>query len=221
MTLNYYPFQAIYNQFFVFLFIDVLRNAASTLSKIILILSIFVYVRSALSDFEDLYRDFKSVTFSSCQEVTSSCKEDNGNKDLEVILKTPPYEPLYIETTDGEASIPRRVFYDITKAFIPYKKEVFATLTRLALTFAVIAIIFSLIQKFKIFDEFSDIGDTFLTMGTVMLPTLLGVSKSAPHQGLRDQRRDAKIKTWLNKITTTHKVDVDLTKPTPRIVSTS
>ncbi len=179
-----------------------------------------MYVRSALSDFQDLYRDLKSVTFSSCQEVASSSKEESGMEDIEVILTTAPYEPLYLKTTDGEVSIPRRVFYDIAKAFLPYKTEVFATLTRLALTFAIIAIIFALIQKFKIFDEFSDIGDTFLTMGTVMLPTLLGVSKSASHQGLRDQRRDARILTWLNKITTTHNVNVDLTKPTPRVVCT-
>ena len=72
----------------------------------------------------------------------------------------------------------------------------------------------------QVFEEFTDVGETFLTIATVMLPSMLGMDKSSSHQELTEQRRDAQILMWLNKITTTRKVDVNLNKPTKRVVST-
>ncbi len=73
----------------------------------------------------------------------------------------PPHEPLYIRTADGEASIPRRVFYDVTKAYMPYRSMVVATFVRLVLIFAIITVVFLLIIKFQVFDEFSKVSDEF------------------------------------------------------------
>ncbi len=58
-----------------------------------------------------------------------------------------------------------------------------------------------------------------LLIGTVMLPSMLGMNKSSSHLGLTEERRNSQIMTWLNKITTTSKVLVDLKKPTKRVVS--
>ena len=74
-----------------------------------------------------------------------------------IVLINPPYEPLYIQTNDGEASIPRRVFYDICKAYQPYKTMVISTFVRLLTTFAVVTVIFLLIIQFQVFDEFSEV----------------------------------------------------------------
>ncbi len=202
----------------MFLFIDVLQNAAETLSQLILILSIVLYIRSALVGFEDGYRDLKSVTFTCCKEVSKNEETDNGKI---LILNTAPYEPLYIKTTNGEVSIPRRVFYDVANAFMPYRAQVIATLIRLAATFVMIIVMFALIKKFNIFDQFTNIGDTFLTIGTVMLPALLGVSKSSYHQSLKNQRREEQIMSWLNKITVIREVNINLDKPISRLISVS
>ena len=206
----------IMGQFVVFVFIDILRNAATTLSKVILILAIFVYLRSAFQDFEDGYRELKSVTFALCLERVTEVEDEDST----VVVKLKPYEPLYVKTRDGEVSIPRRIFYDICKVYKPYGKEVAATFTSLFISFAMVIMIFALIIKFKIFEEFSEVGETMLTIGTATLPSVLGMMKSSRHQSLSDQRRESHIRTWLEKITTTRKVNLNLNKPTRRMVST-
>ena len=206
----------ILGQFFVFVSIDILRNATSTLSKTIIVLSIFLYVRNAFQDFEDGYRELKSVTFALCIERA----ESNEDEDTSVVVKQMPYEPLYVRTQDGESSIPRRVFYQVCQAYRPYCREVMATFTRLFFTFALITVIFVLIMKFNIFNEFSEMGEPMLTVATVYLPSVLGLSKSPHHQDLSHQRRELHLRIWLEKITTTRRVNVNLTKPTKRVIST-
>lgn len=194
----------IVGQALVFIFIDILRNASTTLSKIILILAIVMYLREAFQSFEDAYRDLKSVAINLCMEVAGSYELETD--DTMVVLTTKPYEPLYLKAPDGEVSIPRRVFYEICQVYRPYTKEVGTTFLRLFLSFTLIVLLFMLIIKFQIFEEFSEVGETMLTLGTVTLPSLLGALKSSSHQALSDQRRDSYVRTWLESITTTRKV---------------
>ncbi len=215
LNLMIWHFLEIAGQFVVFLFIDILRNATETLSKIILLLAICMYIRNAFQDFEDGYRDLKAVTFSLCVDIAGAAEEGST-----VVMKHKPYEPLYVRTTDGEASIPRRVFYEICRVYRPYRKEVTTTFTRLFLSFALMIVIFVLIVRFQIFEEFSEVGETLLTVATVTLPSVLGMMKSSSHKSLSDQRRDSYLRTWLENVTTTRKVNVDLEKPTKRVVST-
>ena len=206
----------IFGQFLVFIFIDILRNATTTLSKIILILAIVVYLRGAFQDFEDGFRELKSVTFALCIERAESAEDE----DTKVVVKMKPHEPLFVKTKDGESSIPRRIFYDVCKVYRPYAKEVLATFTRLFISFTLMIVIFALIVKFQIFEEFSEVGETMLTVATVTLPSVLGMMKSTPHKDLSDQRREYHLRTWLDTITTTRKVNMNLNKPTKRVVST-
>ena len=203
-------------QFVVFIFIDILRNATTTLDKIIVILAIFVYLRGAFQDFEDGYRELKSATFALCIERAKSAEDE----DTKVVVKMKPHEPLFVKTKDGECSIPRRIFYDICKVYRPYAKEVLATFTRLFLSFTLMIVIFALIVKFQIFEEFSEVGDTMLTLATVTLPFLLGMTRSTAYQGLSNQRREHRLRAWLDAITTTRKVNMNLNKPTRMVVST-
>ena len=99
-------------------------------------------------------------------------------------------------------------------------RRVTATFTRLFISFALMIIIFALIIKFQIFEEFSEVGETMLTIATATLPSVLGMLKSETHQELSDQRRESHLRTWLEKITTTRKVNLNLNKPTKRVVST-
>ena len=55
-------------------------------------------------------------------------------------------------------SIPRRVFYDICKAYLPYKDHVIATFSRLFVSFLVIILLFSMIVHFQVMNEFSEVG---------------------------------------------------------------
>ena len=199
-------------QFVVFLFIDIVRNAATTLSKMILFLAVFIYVRRAFQDFEDGYRELKSVTFALCSEKVEAVVDEDTN----IVVKLKPFEPLYVKTKDGEASIPRRIFYEVCKVYRPYAKEVTATIISLFITFSLIIIIFALMIRFRIFEQFSQVGETMLTLGTAILPAVLGTLRSSTHQSLSNQRRELHLRTWLDKITTTRKVNLNLNRPTKR-----
>ena len=88
----------IYLQFFVFLAIDILRNASTTLPVAIIILSMVVYLKMAFRDFEDEYRRLKEVVFDLCKSYSEEVLEDH-EKESEIVLIGPPHEPLYIKTT--------------------------------------------------------------------------------------------------------------------------
>ena len=187
----------------VFLCIDGLRNVMTTMPKIIFILALVVYPLSALAHFENGYRQLKSVTFDLCIERVKASTEDGINS--EVVIKQRPCEPLYIVNDDGECSIPRRIFYDICKTYRPYHLEVIATVVKLFILLVVILIMYALIVKFQIFEEFTGEWETMLTICTLALPAMLGMMRSSSLQKLSDQRRKSNLRAWLEKITTIRK----------------
>ena len=87
----------IYLQFVVFLAIDMLRNASTTLPIVIIILAMVIYLKMAFRDFEDKYRGLKEVVFELCKSYSKEVLEDL-DKESEIVLIDPPYEPLYIKT---------------------------------------------------------------------------------------------------------------------------
>ena len=87
----------IYLQFVVFLAIDTLRNASTTLPIVIIILAMVIYLKMAFRDFEDKYRGLKEVVFDLCKSYSNEILEDL-DKESKIVLIDPPYEPLYIKT---------------------------------------------------------------------------------------------------------------------------
>ena len=87
----------VYLQFFVFLTIDILRNASMTLPTVIIILAMTVYLKMAFRKFEDEYRRLKEVVFDLCKSYSEGILEDQETES-EIVLIGPPYEPLYIKT---------------------------------------------------------------------------------------------------------------------------
>ena len=197
-------FLVIFGQFIVFVFIDVLRNASTTLPIIVLVLGIFMYVHKACQEFEDGYRELKSLIFPLCQNIAEQSKDANV-----VVEVNGRDQPLFLKTEDGETSIPTKVFYDICDEYRPYAKQVQVTCFRLFLSIFLIVGIFLLILKFNIFDEFSEVGETMLTVATVTLPSLLGLMKSAPHKGLSLRRRESLLRVGIRKMTSTRKLNED------------
>ena len=63
-------------------------------------------------------------------------------------------------------SIPRRVFYDICKAYLPYKDHVIATFSRLFVSFLMIILLFSMIVHFQVMNEFSEVGAIMTELAT-------------------------------------------------------
>ena len=73
-------------------------------------------------------------------------------------------------------SIPRRVFYDICKAYLPYKDHVVATFSRLFVSFLMIILLFSMIVHFQVMNEFSEVGAIMTELATKAFKTF-----SQPH----------------------------------------
>ena len=200
----------------IFLTLDMLRHAQDSIPKIIIVCAIVIYIRKAFDNFEDGYREFKGMVFNLCVSVSKGC--DEGTM---VVVKHFPYEPLYLQTTDGEASIPRRIFYEICRVYKSYTKEVAFTSLKLLLSFALMIVVYVIIIRFQIFDQLSTAGEALITLGTVTLPAVLGVLRSSSQETLSHQRRKSYLTIWLKNITVSREVHVDLDKPTRRMVRSS
>ena len=97
VSLMIWLFLIIHCQVIVFFFIDVFRNALFTLPRCIVILSIFIYIKMAFDNFEDDYRRLKEVVLDLCKSYSENILQGQ-EKESEVVLINPPYEPLYIKT---------------------------------------------------------------------------------------------------------------------------
>ncbi len=189
-------------QVLVFIVIDMMRHATETLPRIILFISVFVYIRNAFTTFEDDYRDMKELVIDTCENVNDDVIKE-AERDVKVVVAAPPQEPLYIRHKDAEVSIPRCVFYEVCKLHMPYKAKLASTLTHLMGTLAVIIILFLAIVEYQILDQFSEIGDTFITIFTVSIPSLFGMFKSAAHRSLSERRKNNHIALMVRDMVTT------------------
>ena len=188
-------------QVVVFMVIDMMRHATETLPRIILFISVFVYIRNAFSQFEDDYRAIKELIIDTCYDVNNDFMNETES-DVRVVVAEPPHEPLYIEHKDAEVSIPRCVFYKVCKLYMPYTRKLTSTMLHLLGTLAVIIILFLAIVEYQILDQFSEVGDTFITIFTVSIPSLFGMFKSASHQSLSERRKTNHIALMIRDMVT-------------------
>ena len=64
------------------------------------------------------------------------------------------------------------------------------------------------------------VGEAFLTLITVSLPSLFGMLKSDSHRNLSKRRRVERILGWLSQITTVRRVDMRrMSSPKPKKTS--
>ena len=96
-SLTIWLFLIIHCQVFVFFFIDVFRNALYTLPRCIVIFSIFIYIKMAFDNFEDDHRRLKEVVLDLCKSYSEDVLQGQ-EKESEVVLINPPYEPLFIKS---------------------------------------------------------------------------------------------------------------------------
>ncbi len=56
--------------------------------------------------------------------------------------------------------MPRRIFYEVVAAYLPYRAHVMQTALRLLCTFLLILVLFSIIVHFQIMNEFSEVSES-------------------------------------------------------------
>ena len=178
------PFLFFYICFMIFLIVDVIRNISDTLTAAIFIMSIAANVRSAFSGLEDDYRTVKSALFSVMEELSES--EDEQEKEVS--------SSLIWKGEEGELAVPRPLFDHLCSRYLPLKSQVSAVLLGLLKNLIFFGLLYAIIKDYQIFDQFSETGESIITVVFVSLPSLLGSEKTEAQSELESRERLLKVK---------------------------
>ena len=191
-----------YAQFIVFVSIDLTRNAADHIPKLILGFGILAYIKQAFWNFSDKYRELKMGTLQGLRDLHWEYREEyyHYNKSVKFVHKTPPHEVMWDFSDYGEISISRRFFYEVVAIYRPYKIYVIRMFVKLFVTISIISWLIFLIVDFQILDQFNSAGQLLLTMFTVSLPLLIGAVRSPWQRELSIKRRHLNIRAWAERI---------------------
>ena len=191
-----------YTQFLVFVSIDLIRNAADHIPKLILAFAVLAYIKGAFWNFADKYRELKMGTIQGLRDLHWEYREEyyHYSKSVKFVHKTPPYEVMWKFNDYGEISISRRFFYEVVAIYRPYKFYVIRMFTKLFITIGVISLLIFVIIDFQILDQFNSAGQLLLTLFTVSLPLLIGAVRSPWQRELSIKRRHLNIRGWAERI---------------------
>ena len=191
-----------YVQLVVFVSIDIIRNAAEHLPKIVLAFAVLGYIKGAFWNFSDKYRELKMGSIQGLRDLHWEVREEyyHYNKAIKLVFLTPPYEVVWDFSDYGEISIPRRFFYEVVNIYRPYKFFVIRMLMKLFITIAIITLLVLLIIDFQILGQFNSSGQLLLTLFTVSLPLLIGAVRSPWQRELSIKRRHLNIRAWAERI---------------------
>ena len=180
----------------IFILIDIVRNIRSSLPQLIFFSSIMIYIRNAFVQFEDDFRTLKGQTFKAILQLEKESLEDEDKSDRENQDTSFPI----IRFQNGDVAIPKCVFYQVSEDHMPYGQTVCKMLARLFVHLLIISFLFVIIIDFQVLDQFSELGESFITIITVSLPGLFGQIKSEGHKSLQGDQQFNRIKTTLNRL---------------------
>ena len=191
-----------YTQFIIFVSIDLTRNAADHIPKLILGFAILAYIKQAFWNFADKYRELKMGAIQAVRDLYWEYREEyyHYNKTVHFVFKTPPHEFMSDFSAYGEVSISRRFYYEVVAIYRPYNIYVVRMFTKLFITIGIISWLIFLIIDFQILDQFNSAGQLLLTMFTVSLPLLIGAVRSPWQRQLSYKRRHLNIRGWAERI---------------------
>ena len=178
-----------------FILIDIIRNIRTSLPQLIFFFSIMIYIRNAFVQFEDDFRTLKAQTFKAILQL----EEENLNNEEESQEDKHKSFPL-MKLQNGDIAIPKCVFYQVSEDQMPYGQSVCKMLTKFFSHLLIISFLFVIIIDFQVLDQFSELGESFITIITVSLPGLFGQIKSEGHKSLQDDQQFNRIKTSLSKL---------------------
>ena len=158
----------------IFLSIDILRNFSSTLSTVVFVCSLLLYIKKSSRDFEQRYRKLKLDLFILLENYPDA-----------YVLRSDGNTRLYITNEEGHVSIPRCLFEEVCKRYHPYRWEVFKTLSILLLTLLSLAFLFTVVVELQVFNELTTTGEGLLLVATVSVPAVLGVVRSDTERALQ------------------------------------
>ena len=154
----------------VFIVIDIVRNIRASMPQMIFIASFMLYFRNAFVQFEDDFRGLKMQVFQAMLSLEEEYEEAPGNLEHK-ILKSFPLR----QDSNGDVAIPKSLFAQVSEEHMPYGKKVLKMLSTLCVHLTIVSFLFVVVVDFQVLDQFSELGESFVTVITVSLPSLFGL----------------------------------------------
>ena len=171
----------------VFLGINIIHQGYSILSKIILVVSLMIYVRSTVVSFNEAYHDLKVASINTAEKIWETTA---GQGSILVLCKDKETPLLKSFGEFGlNKAIPRALFSSICLKVRPYAIHLIKAILHLVVTILSICFLLFVVIYFQLFTDLSEVGETMVTIFTVCLPKLLGTLGSSAKKDIKHTRQ--------------------------------
>ena len=177
----------------VFVVIDIVRNIRTSMPQMIFIVSITLYFRNAVVQFEDGYRGLKLHVF----QAMLSLEEEQEIQESE--SDTQSNFPMR-QDSNGDVAIPKSLFSKVSEEHMPYGKEVLKMISTLCIHLTIVSFLFTVVVDFQVLDQFSELGESFVTVITVSIPSLLGMLHSDGQRSLEESKQFNRVRATLKRL---------------------
>ena len=179
----------------VFVVIDIVRNIRTSMPQMIFVVSIILYFRNAVVQFEDTYRGLKLHVF----QAMLSLEEEQEEMHEQCASNTLRNFPLR-QDSNGDVAIPKSLFNKVSEEHKPYGKEVLKMLSTLCVHLTIVSFLFIVVVDFQVLDQFSELGESFITVITVSIPSLLGMLYSDGQRSLEESKQFNRVRATLKRL---------------------
>ena len=178
-----------------FIVIDIVRNIRASMPQMIFIASIMLYFRNAFVQFDDDFRGLKMQVFQAMLSLEEEYEEVPENSEYHS-LKSFPLR----QDSNGDVAIPKSLFCKVSKEHMPYGKKVLKMLSTLCVHLTIVSFLFVVVVDFQVLDQFSELGESFVTVITVSLPSLFGLLHSDGEKTLEESKQFNRVRATLKTL---------------------
>ena len=179
----------LYTYMIVFMLIDIIRTLSETFTQIMFLISVIVNIKTTFNSIEDRYRELKLIVFDIAEDMDTSLEDG-----------TSLVEPLLKRFEHGTVAIPRRLFSYICKEYIPYSKLVTKAILSLLIKLVFLGILYGVIIDYQVLKQFSETGESIITIFFVSLPSLLSKTKSDAEMQLGSRYLTTSVRGTITKL---------------------
>ena len=179
----------LYTYMIVFMLIDIIRTLSETFTQIMFLISVIVNIKTTFNSVEDRYRELKLIVFDIVEDMDTSLKDG-----------TSLVEPLLKRFEHGAVAIPRQLFSYICKEYIQYSKLVTKAIFSLLIKLAFLGILYGVIIDYQVLKQFSETGESIITIFFVSIPSLLSKTKSDAEMQLESGYLTTSVRGTITKL---------------------
>ena len=163
--------------------------------QMIFIASIMLYFRNAFVQFDEDFRGLKMQVFQAMLSLEKEYEEVAENSEYHSLKNFP-----LRQDSNGDVAIPKSLFCKVSKEHMPYGKKVLKMLSTLCVHITIVSFLFVVVVDFQVLDQFSELGESFVTVITVSLPSLFGLLHSDGEKTLEESKQFNRVRATLKTL---------------------